>query len=139
MPGIIGQPDPTQPDLFQAAQEAAEDRPAVQTLDRAETIRRRDEALAAVDAGADPDWKDYANAAIIETARRFETFTVDQVWVVLDEWAVPRPREGRAMGPRMIAAAKAGRIVPTGDFRSTEQAKSHGQPRRVYLTGRSRS
>lgn len=93
----------------------------------------RDEAMSRVDGAIDiEEWKPIADRAIEELARRSPAFIVDEVWKILDGWRIPRPREGRAVGPRITEAHKRGLIAPTEDFRPSEQVRSHATPRRVW-------
>lgn len=78
------------------------------------------------------EWKELADAAIGFLASVNVDFVVDDVWKLLDDRGVPRPREGRAMGPRMMAAHRRGCIEPTDRFVATEQVKSHGSPIRIW-------
>lgn len=101
-------------------------------FDSTASRRARDAGMAAADAGVSDEWKSAADSAIESVARLQYEFIVDEVWRVLDAWELDRPREGRAMGPRMTAAQRRGIIEPTDRLRQTEQVKSHGQPRRIW-------
>lgn len=96
----------------------------------------RDVAMHRVDEAADDDWKALADKAIAQIAATSKRFTADDVWGLLDEQGVDRPREARALGPRMMAAARDGLIVSTDEFRKSTRAELHACPRRVW---RSRS
>ncbi len=91
-----------------------------------------DQAIAAVDDAARHDWKTTADEAIEDTARRLAVLSADDVWKTLDRWEIPRPREGRALGPRMKVARSRGIIEPTGGFISSERPELHSSPTRVY-------
>lgn len=105
-------------------------------FDSVEGRRRRDVGMARADTAAPRPWKDYADDAIRHLARTHGgEFTSDDVWRILDEWEIPRPPEGRALGPRMVAARNAGIIEPTGRYRPTDQTKSHGSPAALYVRG----
>ena len=92
----------------------------------------RDTAIAQVDQNANEIWKLRADAAIDAAAKRHHELTSDDVWIILDKWGIPRPREARALGPRMIAAAKRGSIEATPYFRASIRVELHASPRRVY-------
>ncbi len=100
----------------------------------AESLDRRDSALALVDEAAPIPWKLSADRAIVEAARTLSDFMADDVWTILDEWGIPPPPEPRALGPRIQAARRAGIVQATGDFRKS--VRSHGTPRYVYTAGR---
>lgn len=100
-------------------------------FDAAAARAARDDAVARVDVGADPDWKGVAYSAVVE-ASLSGTFTTDDVWRVLDGWGVPRPREPRALAPVMLRAKKAGLISPTSEFRNSDRVVCHANPKRVW-------
>jgi len=110
-----------QPDLF-----------SQRTLDPALTRKKRDEAIERVGGNASPEWKAQARAAVVSIAYSQDTFTSDDVWVVLDARGVPRPHEGRALGAVMMALVREGVIRKTGEYRQTAQPKSHGSPATVW-------
>ncbi len=107
--------------------------PAVQmTLDEAASREACDEAVQRVDDHADDWWKVAADDAFVTCAARYQTFTTDQVWELLDRRSVLRPTEPRAMGPRARSAVQRGVIEPTGDYRPSERPETHRNPKRVY-------
>jgi hypothetical protein len=89
----------------------------------------RDDAMAAVDANADPDWKDEADEAIRDMARRRAYFTAEDVFEV---GKLRRPREGRAMGPAMRRAQRDKVIEPTDRFSTAARTSNHARPVRVW-------
>jgi hypothetical protein len=76
-------------------------------LDRSR--RARDEALAAVEGGADAAWMAAAKRVLWALIKSGQEFTADDVWE-----QVPTPREPRALGPVMRAAQRAGYMEDTG-------------------------
>lgn len=91
-------------------------------------LELRDEAMERVD---NPPWRAFADRALLSVARTYGVVTSDAVWEELDRMGVPRPAEGRAMGPVMAAAVKAGTLVPTGYERGTNP-RHHADIQRVY-------
>lgn len=98
-------------------------------FDRPAAIAAGKEGQARADDHAADDWKAQADAAIFRTARRLERFDADDVW---EHGGLERTRENRALGPRLTAAAKAGLIVATNEYRRSRQVQCHGMPRRVW-------
>lgn len=93
----------------------------------------RDEAMERVDRAASKTWKECADTAIHQLARTRRSLTSSDVWTLLDEWKVPRPKEPRAMGPRMKAAVDSGLISPTEGHRASTDPKAHRRPQRIYM------
>ena len=91
----------------------------------------RDEAMAAVDDAADDDWKIEADAAIATFAKFRIPFIGDDIWELLDRRGVARPREMRALGPRIQAAVKRGVIERTGATRPS--IRSHLSDKPVFI------
>jgi hypothetical protein len=91
----------------------------------------RDAGMAAVDAHANAQWKLSAAAVIRELARRGVPFIGDDVWDLLDQRQVPPPSSLRALGPLMLAAARAGEIRRTGEFRPS--VRSHMSPKPLWV------
>lgn len=89
----------------------------------------RDEALERVD--NNPAWKSFAVPALEAVARRQTELTSEDVWDELDSMGIPRPTEGRVMGPVFMAAVKAGTIVPLGYTLATNP-KHHAMPKHTY-------
>lgn len=98
------------------------------TLDLAAGRAARDFAMERV---ADPPWAVFAHRAIRALARRNAYVCSDDVWEELDGMGVPRPQEGRAMGPVMAAAVHDGLLVPD-HFTSGGNPKHHADVMRVY-------
>jgi hypothetical protein len=72
--------------------------------------RLRDAAVARVDASADPGWKLEAKRVVWALIKEGSGFTADDVWERLDAEVA----EPRALGPVILAAARAGYIVDSG-------------------------
>ncbi|MFG0329247.1 MAG: hypothetical protein ACF8PN_05045 [Phycisphaerales bacterium] len=103
--------------------EAALDRPP--TL---ETARQaRDAGMALVDGATDEDWKAEAADAIERLAASGRPFMSDDVWPAIGRDADP-PANMRALGPIMMRAARAGRIVKTGDYRPSVRSRLAPKP-----------
>jgi hypothetical protein len=92
----------------------------------------RDDAIARVEANADPAWKALAYDAVIEVARTHVTFTTDEVWFVLAERNVRPPHEPRAMGAVMQRAKREKVVRATPEFRETTRPQAHCAPVRVW-------
>lgn len=88
----------------------------------------RDAAMEAVD---DPPWRSFADRALLAVARRQSEVTSDDVWLELDNMHVPRPLEGRAMGPVMAGAVRAGTILPSG-YTAGRNPAHHSDVMRTY-------
>ena len=101
-------------------------------FDESEGMKRAREGAARADEHAADKWKALADLAIMQCARRLPEFTSDEVWMVLDGYGIERPPEGRAMGHRMTAAAKAGTISKTDRVQPTKQVKSHHSPKNIW-------
>lgn len=91
---------------------------------------QRDEAISRVEVTSAP-WRAVAYDALEKVARTTPAFTSEEVWKQLDHWGIPRPEEGRAMGPVMIRGRKEGLIEPMGFTQSTNP-KHHADPTRLY-------
>lgn len=95
-----------------------------------EAIEARDEAMQQVQAQSAP-WAAVAMDALLDVARSSRWVTSEAVFACLDSRGIPRPVEGRAMGPVMLRAAKAGYIVRDRYERSTDP-KHHRDLQTVY-------
>jgi hypothetical protein len=84
----------------------------------------RDEAVARVEAAADVAWWAEAKRALWTTIQRSGEFTTDDI-------ECSRPREPRAWGPVLLAAARAGLIVKTGRMRKSNQVVCHAREKAV--------
>lgn len=89
-------------------------------------------ALRAVNDNADPVWKRNAKHAIYDLAQTRETFTTDDVWVLLHKRGEETPHEPRALGALMNAAAKKNLIVSSGDWVESNRHECHRRPIRVW-------
>lgn len=112
---------PTQPSLFGVE--------ATQPSLLGEALR--DAAIDRVEEHAEPDWLAHAAAAIRIAAAAGE-FTTDDVWRILDERGLDRPRERRAMGAAMRAARRDGVVEPTDRMRPTSRPEGHRNPKRIW-------
>ena len=93
----------------------------------------QDEAVARVIEGADDHWMDKAISAISVLVRTGEgAFTTDDVWALLDQWAIPRPTEPRAMGGAIKTAQADKVIVATGNYIRSVRPENHGRPVMVW-------
>jgi len=95
----------------------------------------RDDAMSRVDEHAPDAWKIEADAAIVWLARTRAEFTTDDVWQYLADGDVPMPPEPRALGPRMLAAAKRGVVGRTDRVVTCKRPERHGAPIRVWSSG----
>ena len=89
----------------------------------------RDEALARVEAGTDPNWAMMAEESVASLARSGKPFSSDDVWEALNSLRVEAPREPRAMGPVMRRMIVDNVITATGFAISRRR---HGGTVRMY-------
>jgi hypothetical protein len=94
----------------------------------------RDEAIQQVDDAAEEKWKSLADEAIASLARVGFDFIGDDVWDLLDYRGALRPREMRALGPRIQAAVRSGLIERTGEARPS--VRSHLSDKPVFRGAR---
>lgn len=94
--------------------------------------RRREEAIDRVELNAVPDFLDAALACVRYLVLRGGVFTADDVWRQLKERGVPAPREPRAMGAVMRAAAAEGIVKPTDTWKLSTRPACHRRPLRVW-------
>ena len=94
---------------------------------QAEGLRRQEEALAAVESNADPQWMEAALSAVRILARRMPILTTDDLWCLVDP-----PAEPRAAGAVMRKAAKQGWIKATDRTVKSKRATCHARPVRVW-------
>lgn len=93
----------------------------------------RDHAIGLVDEHAQPDWKTAVFTAIETLAHHQVDLTTDDIWHYLAMHDITtQTHEKRAMGAVMRAAAKAGLIEATGNFRESERSVCHRNPKRVW-------
>lgn len=90
----------------------------------------RDEAVSRVEASSAP-WGALALLALERVAYRQPTVTSDDVWAELDAAGLPRPAEGRAMGPVMVRGTREKLIEPEG-FTQGTNPRHHADVMRVY-------
>lgn len=102
--------------------------PAMQGVVRA--AAEREAALAQVSASTPQEWTEKARRAVWWLACNRPEFTADDVWMLLDEWEVPRPVEPRALGPILMRALRKGAIEDTG--RMTPSVRRHATKMTVY-------
>ena len=94
----------------------------------------RDEAIDRVEANAEPDWKEEAEQAVLDVARRGNLFTTDDIWKELALRFVSPPHEPRAMGAvfRRLAAAKLIRPL-ADDFQKSIMTSCHRRPKQKWI------
>jgi len=99
-------------------------------FDLREARRKRDEALRRVQEGPGKDeWIKAAKWTVLEVALTHKEFTTDEVWAT----GLPAcPGTNRALGPVMMAAAKAKVIERTPYTRDSKKVVSHARPVRVW-------
>ncbi|MBA3599494.1 MAG: hypothetical protein H0W40_19310 [Methylibium sp.] len=102
----------------------------------ADAIARRDAGMALAVEHADqvePAWSDRAFAILGEyVADTSADFTIEDVRVVAEAMGLPRPPDCRAWGAIARRGHRAGLIVPTERFISSNDPKSHRGPNRVW-------
>jgi len=86
--------------------------------------KKRDEALAQVDAAADAAWKEEAWAAMVAYLETHEEFFVDDLW----EDGLSQPREARAIGPIILRAASQGLMKKTSKSRPSVRSNMSIKP-----------
>jgi hypothetical protein len=120
-----------QPDLFTTAMQEA----GRAAIVRAETAERlTDQAVEAVEAGADDQWLRAARARVEVHAACRQPFTTDEIWADLSrlhpQITTPEPR---AMGAVIRAAVKDGLIKATGGYKASERPECHRNPKRIWI------
>jgi uracil-DNA glycosylase len=90
-----------------------------------DAARRRDNALARVVAGADPDWMTQAWDALVDYLHTHPSFFVDTFWA---DTNLERPRESRALGPLVLKAARKGLMAKSGEFRKSAASNMTEKP-----------
>jgi hypothetical protein len=90
----------------------------------------RDQAITQVDHAAADGWKDQARRAIWHLAQTRNTFTVDDVWDLLEARQVASPQEPRALGPVLMRAVRAHAIEDTGQM--AKSRRRHGTKITIY-------
>jgi hypothetical protein len=104
--------------------------------EHAAALEARDLGMERAERGASPEWRETMFELVEQVARQHPTFTTDGVFEAL--WNIPedeRPTtpEGRALGPVMIRAAKAG-ICSKADMpaRLSRRRSRHAAPLNVW-------
>lgn len=86
--------------------------------------------------GADEAWKLAMEVAVVETAKKKQRFTTDDVFITLyqDNPNPPTTRDRRALGPIMLAAARSGVCRKADDtpWRPTQRRSRHAAPLQVW-------
>jgi hypothetical protein len=92
----------------------------------------RDEALARVEANADPEWKARTLDAIRWLCRTQREITTDDVWLYLRQHDIAAPHEPRALGAVMNQARNRGWIAATDRVINSSRPECHRRPVRVW-------
>lgn len=93
----------------------------------------REGAIARADRAVSADWKEHAQAVIAATARKYETFTSEEVWAMGLRKPENGSSDGDALGPAIRRARAAGIIESTDELRQdTARAQRHNNPKRVW-------
>lgn len=95
-----------------------------------EAGKARDEAVARVEANAQPDWLETARRIVLAISAGGE-FTTDDVWTGLASASVAT-HEPRALGAVLRRLAKEGHIVKTGQYRPSTRKECHARPVPVW-------
>lgn len=93
----------------------------------------RDAAIEAVGDAAPEAWKVSARALVMELAMSGRTFTADDVWDLLHQRKAPAPPEPRALGAVVLAVAREGKIVGTGNYVASKIPNRHARPVREWI------
>jgi hypothetical protein len=99
-----------------------------------EAWERRDEAIDRVQRRTSA-WRALAYQALEDVARRQFYVTSDDVWDELFLRNVPRPDEGRAMGPVMQKGVREGLLIPDG-YVTGRDPRHHADVARRYRSTR---
>lgn len=106
--------------------------PVIQlTLDYAIAENEKRAAIAQVEENAAPDWRTYALATVKQVAERCAEFSTDKILEAMTDAPV-WTHELRALGPIMLSAARAGFIVATDKFVTSDSISRHRSPKRVW-------
>lgn len=92
------------------------------------------DAIAQVEAHANPDWSQRAYRAVCQVAANRQQLTPDAVIGLLKHQGDWPPREPRALGPVMLRAVKAGVIRKTDRMVNSALPERHCRPVPVYLS-----
>lgn len=85
----------------------------------------REAAIETAGAHASPTWRRAADEAVRWCAADLVTFTTDDVLARLAAVSAPPTHSLTALGPVMLAAARAGVITKTGEVRPSRIARRH--------------
>lgn len=104
-------------------------------IDIIEAQRRRDEAIARVDAHAPAEWKEEAYLAGCGLAASRTPFIADEIWFALHDAGVGESRylEPRALGAVVRRLQREGRIRPTGRYVCSSRPVCHRNPKREWI------
>ncbi len=94
-----------------------------------EAERKRENAIAQVDAHAEPDRRKLLLWTVREVAQRMPTLTSEDVHLA---YRGTEPHEPRVLGAVMREAKKLGWIEPTESWRLSVRPESHRRPQRVW-------
>lgn len=89
-------------------------------------------SLARVDANADPLWAAACDDAIQAVCAEKKEFTADTIWEELQRRGWGYVREPRAIGPRLLAAMRAGLCERTDRFVPCGRESRHFAPIRQW-------
>lgn len=93
-------------------------------LSYAEAEAARDAGMTTAETSAGEDWHRYAVRFIEDYAARHPLVFVDDLW----EAGLERPPQPKALGPAVRAAARAGIIEKTGDYRPSRSSNLLPKP-----------
>ena len=100
-------------------------------FDRAKAIKKRDEAIDAVQSGAS-DWVESAIAVVRDISTAAAEFTTDRVEYELARRDIPDPPEKRAMGAVMRIAARRGYVTKTDRTVPSVMPRNHRRPKAIW-------
>ena len=84
----------------------------------------RDDAMERVEAHAAEEWKNLEQDIIFSVCQKQGAFTSEDLWRA----GLPKPREPRALGPMLTAAAKKGWCESSGNYVRGSSVTRHGAP-----------
>ena len=90
----------------------------------------RDEGMERAELHAKEEWKVRAMDTIFLVCRKQGAFTSEDLWRA----GLPKPREPRALGPMLTAAAKKGWCKSSGNFVRGTSVTRHGAPIAVWFS-----
>jgi len=89
----------------------------------------KEDAMARVEANADPEWLVAALDAVHRAATAYPAFIADDIWKFLQDVPV-FTHDSRALGPVLVRAAKRGYIEKTETY--LPSYRRHKTPQRVW-------